>query len=383
MCFIILSKGTKNCYSRASLQTFSQKTLQTMAEVVIAPTYWISWQVLSILFTVIHLFIVKHEIKKRKNPSAKFTTKSLKYTSISCIVSGFLANISWLLQWFNGLCLFMPWLGSLFMYIQYLSMGFYQLSRLYYSFANNQIHSDKGYPIWIFIIMVIFGIFSFFSYSISTMFERFAGLNIKCGINSNFESYWRPIINTHQSFIDFSIYGSMLLYIIWDLGTLLMYIAKIRLFKEYKHSQPIVYKRILSILYKITIMTLFYDMLFLMGVALSFFLFIPDSDALVTAALIPRLGTLLYGVSMMLMMDYNSSLYGKFLQIIYKFKLHFCFCCCRFMILEQLKEMEEENMNQMKQQEVEKSIETKTIQTRDCQDTKMGQIGGEMSVSIP
>ena len=329
-----------------------------MAEFVIEPTYWISLQVPGILFTVIHLLIVKHEIKKRNHTSAKFTTKSLKYTSLLCILSGFLANISWLLQWFNGLCVFMTWLGSTFSYLQFLSMGFYQLSRLYYSFANSQIHSGKGYPKWVFIFMIIYGIVIFLSYSIVTMFEQFLGFNVKCGINSNFETYSHPMVNTHQLLIDVSIYISMLLYTIWDLLTLSLYMNKIRLFKEYKHSQPMVYKRILSILYKITIITLFYIILFLMIIALAIALqiFVLGTASQSTVWIIvgsgPRLSTLSYSMAMMLMMDYNDDLYGKFLRVIYGFKLHFCCCCCRYMVIEQLSD-DQENRDKL---EMKKSV---------------------------
>ena len=306
---------------------------------VFQPSYWMSLSITTIIRIVMSFVMVKHEIQKRRQSDIKFTTNSLKYTSISCVFSGLLANICLFLMWFDGLCIFMHWLGAVLIYIQYLSMGFYQLSRLYYSFANNQIHSGKGYGKWVFIIMIIFGIVIFAIHSISSMFDNTSGLNAKCGINSKFEHYFYQINNNHEMLTFYGIFISALLYVLWDLGTLALYMAKIRMFKTYKTSEPIVYKRISSILYKIAIITLFYDITSLILLVLSLILYLLCTQSQwfcwatdVTA----RSSTILYGVSMMLMMDYNTELYARFLRCIYRMKLYLCCCCCSFMVIEEL-----------------------------------------------
>merc|ERR1712154_46127 len=41
---------------------------------------------------------------------------------------------------------------------QAIFMGFYQLSRLYHCFSENQIYLTKAYPKWLFIVMQIIGV---------------------------------------------------------------------------------------------------------------------------------------------------------------------------------------------------------------------------------
>ena len=281
---------------------------------VVSASYWMSFSALQILLVFISLLILRHEWKKRKEIDVKFTTKSLRLTSITCIIFGLVSNISFFFLWFDGLCIFTGWLANVSMYIQFLSMGFYQLSRLYYSFANDQIHSDKGYPKWIFITMIMFGIVIFIIYSISLMFDDPTGLNAECGINSKYEYQYFPINNNHQRLTLFGQFLSLLAYVVWDLITLSLYMVKIKVFNKYEKSEPIVYKRILSILYKIAIITLYYDISLLIGTVLTF---IVHGFELIwfewIAGVIGSGGTILYSVSIMLMMDYNSGLYGSFL----------------------------------------------------------------------
>ena len=40
---------------------------------------------------------------------------------------------------------------------QFMFMGFYQLSRLYYCFSNKQLHNRNGYPLCVFIIKFVSG----------------------------------------------------------------------------------------------------------------------------------------------------------------------------------------------------------------------------------
>ena len=46
--------------------------------------------------------------------------------------------------------------------------------------------------------------------------------------------------------------------------------------------------------------------------------------------------------AMYLMMEHNESEYIKFLKLIYHLKLHFCCCRCRFIVMEQLEDLDKD-----------------------------------------
>ena len=120
----------------------------------------LSWIICSImgLFTFLtNTVLLKKEIDKRKSGKALFTTKTLKIYSIICILFGAIQDLIWpffILMVSVTLVSRYLSLGFLSIYIDY----FYQLSRLHYCFANEQIYSKKGYPNWLFMIMHSIGV---------------------------------------------------------------------------------------------------------------------------------------------------------------------------------------------------------------------------------
>ena len=304
---------------------------------------WTTRAVISFIGLIINTVILTIEIKRREASTVIFTTKLLQYSSFICIVCGFLANLFWFLSPFNGFCHFSTFFAILFGSFQPLFMGFYQLSRLYYCFANDQIHSNKGYPKWLFIVMIIIGILLIINFLLINQF----GLKSECGINANWDYY-----HSTQLFIPYlshteigSVWtvSTIFLYLIWDIATLLLYIFKIIAFKRMLQKQPIVYKRVLFILSEIFILTIFYEIALLFAIIIT----------AITSALL--LGTVWYGMismtlyvfvivsinySMHLMMEYNVKQYIKFLKLIYYLRCHFICCKFRFMIIEQLNELQ-------------------------------------------
>ena len=125
---------------------------------VFVPAWWISQSIITLIYTIANSLILHHEIKKRRDSTIRFTTNSLKYTSLSCIIFCLMANTLLLITYFNVFCLFAAYLAFVCMSLETLAMGFYQLSRLYYCFSNSKIHSKNGYPKWIFIFMIVWGI---------------------------------------------------------------------------------------------------------------------------------------------------------------------------------------------------------------------------------
>ena len=265
-------------------------------------------------------------------------------------------------------------------------MGLYQLSRLHYCFANDKIHSNKGYPKWLFISMIISGILLMMSWFTLLMLNgQTDGLNINCGINANFEYYYsryNPDLLKNDTWVAITAYS----YNVWDITTLLLYIFKIRLFNYYKNNEPIVYKRILSILYKIVIITLFYQII-------SFIISIPaiatkavgfeaNLLALFTNSVLQS-ATALGSYSMYLMMDYNVKGYVKFLRVIHYLKLHFICCKYRSMVVDQLSELDK-NVQRLSvdvatnTMERQRRIEDETKIT--VNDQKIATNGNELSV---
>ena len=222
-------------------------------------------------------------------------------------------------------------------------MGFYQLARLYYCFANNQIHSDKGYPKKMYVIMYIFGIILAINAVVCfvmTTNSDYGHINWKCGINENFEFYSYPIqlmprIGSPWLLISF------ILFVLWDLFTLILYLWKINLFLSSVDRDPNVYKRIMLILHKITILTLLYQITAVLLVGINTVIFIVNNDehnfwvrfsARSSVAIVP----FCLNYSMYLMMDHNERKYFKFLRVIHWMKLHWICCKWRYIVAEQL-----------------------------------------------
>ena len=311
---------------------------------VIPPISWVPDVITDLIGAIFIWIILRHEIKNRKDIVNKFSTKSLQLSSLSCIVSCFIAYFVGFLKYFDGFCYFGRFVGNTCFGIQIISMGFYQLSRLHYCFSNSQIHSDKGYPKIVFIIMYIMGILLLINWPFLQLGlgESSPALKSKCGINSKFQHDFDPVelLSVNDAFIWLIITG--IIYLIWDIITLLLYALKIRLFKTYKETQPIVYKRILSILYKIFTITLFYEIVTLLVIILESSIgFFNDSfwSDLINDILF-NLIPISICYSMYLMMEYNQQKYERFIKWIYYFKLHsICCYCCKFMVIEQINDL--------------------------------------------
>ena len=155
-------------------------------------------------------------------------------------------------------------------FLQTLFLGYYQLSRLYYCFANSQIHSNKGYSDAVFMIMYSTGlVITLFTTVTAPLFMNNTGgyINSQCGYRE-YQFYHIPIGDKYSS--RYSILGSIggLIMLLWDVTTYILYIHKIRIFVKYKgndSNESAIKERILSTLYKITIITSFYEILCLIG----------------------------------------------------------------------------------------------------------------------
>ena len=286
------------------------------------------------------------EIKKRRQSDTSFTTKSLQYLSLICIISGFTTNFVHAFNEFDGFCIFATLLGSSAFLSQILSIGLYQLSRLHYCFANEQIHSKQGYSGWVFNMMTLIGIVCAINFEIIFLFNR-GSLCATCGFTSNFEFYFiETQIFSLETWLLWSWWLAMcIIFLSLDVTTLLLYHRKIQAIRDrIKEKSELVYKRILSILYKIFILTLFYQITAVTAVLINFICVWLLTDTTWIRNILNNLWTIIITIamciSMYLMMDHNKSEYIKFLRIIIKLKLNWICCCCRDIATEQLMELD-------------------------------------------
>ena len=285
---------------------------------------------------IINGTIFKKEIDKRRSDGIHFTTDSLALWSFLCISCGPFIGFWMILSYIDGTCYFADFLLFISFASQPLFMGFYQLSRLYYCFAQSQVYSTKGYSNYVFIIMFLIGIFLIIN--IIILYSMQYGFIISCGMNNKYQYVYVTTVTKSRSLtdIEFVVWAlsNMAMYLFWDITTLLLYIAKIRLFKSMKLTKQteksmVIYKRVLSILYRIAILSVFYQI----------FMFISTVVLVCSSAFLggglSTIGlptSLAYGYSMYLMMDHNTMEYVKFLQ-----RIRGCCCCrCRGIIEEQL-----------------------------------------------
>ena len=341
---------SKVCTKVETVTVNLKKTLVKMAVVEFVPAgEWVAHTLLYLIGASLCVFILILEIRTRIQTDVTFTTKSLEYTSLSCILCAVLTGLFWFLDPFWGFCHFSVFIGNIFVTAHYASMALYQLARLYYCFANNQIHSKKGYPKWMFIVITSLWILCAISWSISTIYQdEHAGLKSNCGINTKLQHYY---ISAEPAAIE---YGSLwtsasfLVMILLDFTTLLLYGIKIRSFINFHsdstnkvNKNSAIFKRVLSILYKIFILSIFYQLL-----SISFNTIIMMVSVMTESVwgevinnFLTNAGIVAISFAMYLMMEHNEAKYVKFLRLIQYFKLNYICCKYLYIVDDQLKEL--------------------------------------------
>ena len=308
------------------------------------PEEWIGQSLPGAPLLIITSYIFKRECMKIRSGQATYTTNYLKLWSVLCLLCGPIQGLSTLLRYMDGLCYITWYIRHITLMLQPIFMGFYQLSRLYYCFSQNQVYSDKGYPSYLFIVMFIIGAALFLltvEYPIAMH-----GFPTKCGWihndNYQFIQYTEKIesfkVNDYGGIIILA--ASVLIYLSWDLVTLSLYINKIKGFKKFKSMNLIIFKRILDIMYRVCVLTLFYQI----GVVVSTVPLVISSIIVFPAWLSILLGsfpTIFISLSMFLMLEHNTKEYGHFLRAIYRIKLYYLCCCYRRYIIESIAEMDE------------------------------------------
>ena len=100
------------------------------------------------------LYILYREHNKRNAADIKSPSKWLDIFSYLCIAVGPIYPLVLPLRHIKSLCSISVCI-SVTMVLQALFMEYFQLGRLHYCFSADQVHSNNGYPRWLFIFMFI------------------------------------------------------------------------------------------------------------------------------------------------------------------------------------------------------------------------------------
>jgi len=315
---------------------------------------WSLWISISVIGMLITGFVLNKELKERQNKTCKFTNYSLRCTSIVCLWTGLGVNLCQIIRILPGFCIMDGIAVAFVFYIQSMSLGLYQLSRLHYCFSRESVQSDKGYPYWAFTLMIIVGIILGFSWIVT--FAIIDPHCSKCGFGgAAYPETFFVWTNERSPIILDGMYSFCVLVIsigfhIWDITTLMMYIYKIRTIgRFYKSKENGIWNNVLSILHRIVIITLFYQIL---GLLIAFLYFavrrssFMDNDnnigLLIASGLTYTMLSTLYSLSVHLMMEHkhNIKAYIGFLEFLRRFYLNYlCFCCCRNIVDQQLEDL--------------------------------------------
>lgn len=222
---------------------------------------------------------------------------------------------------------------------QAIFMGFYQLDRLSYCFAQHRVYSAKGYPKWLFTMMNLFGIILFIVLIILSIISYVYDIK-HCGLDINDNLNWFYVSRgANWPLKDMKVplvilYG---LYSFWDLMTLILYASKVYMmtFRKYKNENVKVYNRIMLILNRILILTILYQIFFLSQATFEYFARVSalaaENESVMTQLYfcIGAIVSISWSLSMYLMQEHNTKSYKQFLYLLdaLKFDYIFCFCC--------------------------------------------------------
>lgn len=200
-----------------------------------------------------------------------------------------------------------------------------------------------------------------------------------CGFTNNMDYYYQSNgynrLNNTPIPVNIAIISSMFS-AMWDFVPLLLYIYKIRSFRIISSNHS-VYERIMELLSKVLILTITYEVFWVIGGAVAMIIQSLWNDVdcahLVAGILTPPM----FSYSVYLMMDRNEEECQKFLRIIYKFGLHWICCKWKYLVDKSRKKNIDSTVNQTGSKEEVAEI---TYQTEDLSTPKSHHIP---QISIP
>eukprot|EP01084_Bolivina_argentea_P088650 160044_1 len=315
----------------------------------IAPYEWITITSMNIIATFINILILHKEVKIRQDHNKECSKKHnswFKSFSLLTMVSGILYTFIAIFKHTPHVCIIVRLSLIAIIVCQQVAMGFYQLSRLYYCFAKSKVHSNKGYPHYLFKIMYAFGILIIL---ISILFPVLSCRFAHCGMTPDFRYYPKDEFLLADQFVVWKILPIM--YVCWDVLTLLLYVVKVCTFKKHTHCQKIeVYNRIMFILRRVLILTIFYEIPVFLNIVIIFIYrkknigTTEKNNGLVvlriTYFFLWGLTSIFLNISMFLMQQHNDNRYRRFLQTIQKLctksQMNIVCCCFKYSLADVL-----------------------------------------------
>ena len=291
---------------------------------------WPIYSLIGFIAMIIQIVIIYKELKKRKSEHANviFISKWLRIFSTICLVCGVLVGFCAMVQLLPGTC-FLAWhIKHILIQTQVVTMGLFQLSRLYYCFSQSNTYTHMGYSNKLFIVMYGIGIAILLTSTTTVWFK----VPKYCGFDQEFRFVF---VETHHIIPNwiFSAIES-LVYIIWDWTTLGLYIHKLRQCLKLNKTKPNtsdnnkvrneIEDRVRSILARITICTCLYESVFIAFIVIVVIqVFVPFGDMQWNIhELFSSLTTISYSYGMVLMLEHNDTEYQTFLKYIY----YVCYC---------------------------------------------------------
>eukprot|EP01084_Bolivina_argentea_P276983 472718_1 len=290
---------------------------------------WISVSVISLIAVIIIAKMLHHEKQKRKSTDILFVNKWIKLWSSLSIALFCVWNIINAIEYFPLLCHFAHALDLAVLNIASGIVGFYQLSRLHYCFSQNSTYTKKGYSTFTFIIMYSFGILITICNAVTGVLNT-VDISGKCGIDSRIEYYSTVWTNNPISII--WIYIGWSAFLVWDLITLALYTIKVLQLRKYNQSIQII--RVMSILKRVIILTIFYELGILIvivsGILHHYYVTEHNTYYNEIGATVVRIiyewswvfMTVMMSYSILIMQQHNTDKYIYFLHILHR-------CCCR------------------------------------------------------
>ena len=359
----------------------------TMASLQFKTPLWI-WSMstgISFICFVICTSIFCQERQKRQQQDHLTVSKYLSIPSYLCIVLGAITTFFHILSYIPVLCIIRDILVTPIVTLQISTMECYQLTRLYYCFSRTQVHSNNGYPNWVFVVLFSLTVIW---YPIAVIWDyRFVGL--ECQIASD----GTTVIQYREPFGYDSAAGSWMyvllvcraiLYWVIEWTTAALYWYKIHSLQRHRNEKDrAVYDRIQSILHRVLILTYFYLFIDTMMITLDWSASFAATTGFTNNNPFETwpysIISLSLSYSMFLMQDYNISEYVAFLRFVRRYKCIWCFSCFGSMVNEQYR-MLVVNLDERK---FEKKKSVQTANTRNISaDVEYGNNATGMEMSI-
>ena len=322
----------------------------------LAPLDWITKIVVGLIGFVITGILFRYEMLKRRSPDSQILSNYLRATSSICLWCGPISTSLLMLSVVPGFCM-VRMIGTMMAFhTQFLFLGLYQLSRLHYCFSSQQTRTKKGYPFWVFVVLITVGIIIWI---FSMMLHIFVDtLPSKCGYSSDYSFFCRfrerAILFDGDSWTDEWLNEIWLLWAVvmvmttfgMDLVILLLYLYKLwQIGKIHKSKKDGVWNNILFILHRIVIITIFYQLCALFtGLLYNVWIsiaFLTDTNDKLRPEVMIVFCIVVLSFSICLMMDHNTDIYVVFLHFLRRFRLKYCcFCCYYKMVDQQLEQLD-------------------------------------------